>query len=336
MTVKAWAALKKSSLLVAHNFETQKLGAMDVEIQITHCGLCRSDVHLIDNDWGVSHYPLVPGHEIIGLVSKTGSQVTHLKKGDRVGVGWQRGACLTCEVCARGDENLCHDSQATAVDGTGGFADFVMTDSRFAFLIPENLPSEQTAPLLCGGITVYSPLRKFGILPHMNVGVLGIGGLGHLGIQFANKMGCHVTALSSSNKKEKEAHRLGAHDYLIWNEKRSLSKHKNSLDIILSTANVNIPWENLMGLLRADGKLCILGVPEEPINIRPYFFIDGRKSICGSPIGGRSTIMEMLEFASRHNILAQTEVLPMNKVNQAIQNVRDNKTRFRMVLKNNS
>lgn len=331
--IQGYAASAAKATLAPLNYAPAALGPHDIEVRITHCGICHSDVHLIDNDWGISTYPLVPGHEIIGTVAHTGSMVQHLKVGQRVGIGWQRSACLSCEFCVRGDENLCSAQTATCVRNHGGFADRIVSDARFAFSIPEALASENAAPLLCGGITVYAPLRIFEIKPHMKVGIIGIGGLGHLAVQFAAAMGCHVTAFSSSHDKAAEAKTLGAHEFVATKDPSVLAKYAGRYDFILSTANADLPWLEYVNALRPDGRLCFVGIPNEPLHIPVFTLLGGRKSICASPIGGRALIQEMLEFAARHQIAAQTEVMPLSQVNQALEKVRKNTARYRMVLK---
>ena len=334
MTIHAQAAMASKQSLKPFQYEPAALGPNDIEIAITHCGICHSDIHLIDNDWGVSSYPLVPGHEIIGTIVDAGSNVKHLKQGQRVGVGWQRSSCLVCEQCVKGDENLCPENRATCVGNHGGFAERIRTDSRFAFAIPETLDSENAAPLLCGGATVYSPLKHYGVVPSMRVGVIGIGGLGHLALQFANAFGCEVTAFSSTSEKEKEARDFGAHRFIASTSAADLKKATGSLDFILSTAFANLDWGAYLQLLRPNGKLCFVGVPSAPIQIHIGVLLGGQKSVCASVIGSRNTIHEMLEFAARHDIEAKTEVMPLADVNKAIEKVRANKARYRMVLKN--
>jgi uncharacterized zinc-type alcohol dehydrogenase-like protein len=333
MKIKGYAALAEKNPLERFTYDPERLGSWDVEVAIEHCGLCHSDIHLIDNDWGISAYPLVPGHEIVGTVTALGAEVDHLVKGQRVGVGWQRSSCLKCDYCLRGDEHLCAENQATCVGHYGGFAEAIRLDSRFVFSIPEGLASEKTAPLFCGGITVYSPLRHYDVQPNMRVGVIGIGGLGHLAIQFARAFGCEVTAFSSTPEKKDEAVELGAHHFVCTREGSAVEKVKNSLDFILSAVSADVDWATYLDILRPDGKLCIVGVPKSPITVPHFPLLIGRKVICGSVIGGRSTIRQMLEFAARHGIGAKTEVLPMDEVNRAIDKVRRNKARYRMVLK---
>ncbi|MGZ3698256.1 MAG: NAD(P)-dependent alcohol dehydrogenase, partial [Bdellovibrionota bacterium] len=236
MKITSYAAKSAKGELERFDYEAAKLGHNDVEIQISHCGVCHSDVHLVDDDWGMSSFPLVPGHEIIGLVTLKGPEVTHLAIGSRVGVGWQRSSCLSCEFCLSGREMFCLNDQATCVGNFGGFADSIRIDSRFTFPIPAGLASENAAPLLCGGITVYSPLRHYGVAPRMKVGVVGIGGLGHLALQFAHAMGCEVTAFSNSFNKEIEARDFGASHFVSSTDEAALGKLGRSLDFILVTA----------------------------------------------------------------------------------------------------
>lgn len=332
MIVHAHAAFSAREKLKPHSFEAQELSPFEVDIKITHCGICHSDIHLIDDDWQISRYPLVPGHEVVGMVSRLGSAVEHLKIGQRVGVGWQSGSCMSCEWCVRGEENLCVRNQATCVGRPGGFADRIITDSRFAFAIPESLESENAAPLLCGGITVYSPLRHYQVKPEMKVGIIGIGGLGHLALQFTRAYGCEVTAFSSSADKEAEAKKFGAHHFVVNSDKKKLTRLNRQFDFILSTVYVQMDWNLFVGLLKPHGSLVFVGAGGM-LNI-PASTLLSVKSVGGSAIGSRSMINEMLEFSARHSIKAVTEPVPMSQVNQAVERVRQGKARYRMVLTN--
>lgn len=333
MTIQAYAAHEKGAALKPFSYSPAPLKSHEIEVKITHCGICHSDVHLINNDWGNSAYPLVPGHEIIGIVDALGTEVKNVKKGDRVGIGWQCGSCMECESCVKGEENLCAQSQAVAVGGHyGGFADRVRSDSRFAFRIPEKLASENAAPLLCGGATVYSPFRNYNVRAFMKVGVIGIGGLGHLALQYAKAFGCEVTAFSNSPSKEKEAKQFGADHFVSSTSANSFKKIEGTFDFILSTVNVPLDWNSYMGLLRPHGKLCFVGVPDKPISIPVFSLLLGEKSICGSVIGSRDSIQEMLEFSARHNIAAKTEARKLSEVNEALEKVHKNQARYRMVL----
>ncbi len=336
MKINCYAAMAEKQPLEKFQLESKGLGDLDVEVSITHCGICYSDVHMIDNDLGMAVYPFVPGHEIVGIISGSGSNVTTLKKGDRVGIGWQGTSCNTCEWCIKGEENLCPEVFQSGTWGNphGGFAESIIIDSRFAFLIPENLASEDVGPLMCGGITVYAPFINYNVKPAMKIGVIGIGGLGHLALQFARAFGCEVTAFSSSPAKEKEARSLGAHNFVNSKDNDQILAIARSLDMIICTIHGDLDWNTYLAALRPNGKLCFVGVPSDLISIQPPSLIFGQLSVCGSIIGGRSAIREMLEFAARHDIKAQTEIMPMSDVNLAIARLKDNKARYRMVLKN--
>ena len=331
MPIHAHAAREKKAALKPFEYEPPPLGPHDVEIRITHCGICHSDVHLVDGDWGMGSYPMVPGHEIVGSVAAAGPEVRGLVPGDRVGVGWQRGACLACEACLSGNENLCAGNEATCVNHFGGFADRIRVDGRFAFQIPAALASGVAAPLLCGGATVYAPLRRW-VRSAMSVGVVGIGGLGHLALQFARAMGCEVTALSTSPDKEQEAHGFGAQRFLVTRDKDALRAAAGSLDFILSTAFVSQDWPSLLATLKPNGVLCVVGIPAEPISVPAFALVSGQKSIAGSAIGGRPAIREMLDFAARHGVAAKTEQRPMADADAGLAHVRAGKARYRVVL----
>jgi uncharacterized zinc-type alcohol dehydrogenase-like protein len=317
-------------------YEARELGDFDVEVAITHCGICYSDVHMIDNDLGMTPYPFVPGHEIVGNITDLGSKVATLKKGDRVGIGWQAKSCNSCEWCLRGEENLCLEVFQSGTWGNphGGFAESIIVDCRFAFPIPEKLESEDVGPLMCGGITVYAPLVNYNIKASMKVGVIGIGGLGHLALKFARAFGCEVTAFSSSPDKEEEARSFGAHHFVVSNDTDQIQKIARSLDMILCTIHGDLDWNTYLITLRPNGKLCFVGLPAGDICIQAPSLVFGQLSICGSLIGSPPTIIEMLEFAARHDIKAKIDVMPMSEVNQAIAKLKDNKARYRIVLKN--
>lgn len=331
MKVHAYAAYQAKEDLKPFDYTPTTLSAEEVEVAVTHCGICHSDVHLVDNDWGVSEFPLVPGHEVIGTVVAVGSAVTEFKMGQRVGIGWQCYSCLRCDDCRRGEENLCEHAQGIAVRHHGGFADRVRSHARFVFLIPEKLASENAAPLLCGGITVYSPFRHYDVKPYMKVGVIGIGGLGHLALQFANAFGCEVTAFSHDPSKEKEARQFGAHHFVNSTEENALDAKHASFDFILSTVSVDLNWAKYVTLLRSHGKLCFVGVTNS-VNVPIFSLLEGNKSICGSVIGSPLMIKEMLDFAAHHDICAKTQLMPMQEAHQGLNLVRQNKARYRIVL----
>jgi len=332
--IQGLAAHAAGAELVLFRYEPGELGPQEVEIEITHCGICHSDLHLITNDWGISHYPFIPGHEVIGTVAAIGDGVRSLTVGQRVGLGWQSNSCGQCEWCTRGMENLCPNSEATCVRRHGGYANRVRANVRFVFPIPEALESENAAPLLCGGITVYSPLRTHGMNPSSRVGVIGIGGLGHLAVQFARVFGADVTAFSTSAAKEAAAREMGAHRFVNTRETRALKEVAGSLDFIISTVNADQDWGIYIQALRPTGTLCFVGVPPSPVTLQAFPFISGIRSVTGSPIGPPSRIREMLDVAARHGVKAYTERFPMAKANEAIEKVKKNKVRYRAVLAN--
>lgn len=311
-----------------------KLGPQDVEIGISHCGVCHSDLHLISNDWGISQYPFIPGHEIVGSITAVGADVRSLEVGQRVGLGWQSNSCGACEWCIRGMENLCPSAEATCVHRHGGYADRVRANARFVIPIPEALESAHAAPLLCGGITVYNPLRTHGINPSSRVGVVGIGGLGHIAIQFARVFGAEVTAFSSSAAKEEEVRALGAHNFVNTRESKALKEVIGTQDFILSTVNVDQDWGVFIQALRPTGTLCFVGVPPSAVSVNAFPLISGLRSISGNPTGSPYRLREMLDVAARHGVKAQIESFPMGKANEAIEKVKKNKVRYRAVLAN--
>lgn len=320
--------------LLPYKYEPGELQENEVEIKISHCGVCHSDVHLIDNDWGFSKFPFIPGHEIVGTVAATGSNVRDLTIGDRVGVGWQADSCGICEWCRQGDEHLCAKSQPTCVGRNGGYADRIRVNSRFAIPVPAVLESENVAPLLCAGITVYSPLRNHGVRPSSRVGVIGIGGLGHLGLQFAKAFGAEVTAFSTSKNKEAEARELGAHHFLNTQDTGALKKVAGSFDFLLSTVSADQDWQGYVNALRPKGTLCVVGVPPSPIQIQAFSLLGAQRSISGSPTGSPRDLHEMLDVAARHGVKAITERFAMSKANDAVAKVKKNQVRYRAVLAN--
>jgi uncharacterized zinc-type alcohol dehydrogenase-like protein len=320
--------------LLPFRYDPGKLGSQEVEIAITHCGICHSDLHLISNDWGISNYPFIPGHEIIGEIAAKGSEVRGLEVGQRVGLGWQSNSCGRCNWCMQGLENLCHESEATCVHRHGGYASSVRANSRFVLPIPDGLESEHAAPLLCGGITVYNPLRTHGINPSSRVGIVGIGGLGHIAVQFARVFGAEVTAFSTTTAKEAESRAMGAHHFVNSRESKALKEVAGSLDFILTTINADQDWGIYLQALRPTGTLCFVGVPPSAVSLNAFSLISGQRTISGSPIGSPFRLREMLEVAARHGVKATTELFPMAKANEAIEKVKKSKVRYRAVLAN--
>jgi uncharacterized zinc-type alcohol dehydrogenase-like protein len=332
--IQGLAAHAAGAELLPFRYDPGELGPQEVEISITHCGICHSDLHLIANDWGISQYPFIPGHEIVGTVAAVGDRVKSLEVGQRVGLGWQSNSCGWCEWCMQGLENLCPAMEGTCVHRHGGYANRVRANARFVMPIPEALASENAAPLLCGGITVYNPLRTHGVNPASRVGVIGIGGLGHLAIQFARAFGAEVTAFSTSQEKEKEARDLGAHRFVNTRETRTLKDMAGCLDFIISTINADQDWATYVQALRPNGTLCLVGVPPSNVTLQAFPLISGMRTVTGSPIGSPHRIREMLLVAARHNVKAVTQSFPMSKANEAVEKVKKNKVRYRAVLTN--
>lgn len=320
--------------LLPYKFDPGEIKPYEVEIKVSHCGLCRSDLHLINNDWGISKYPFIPGHEIVGTVVGVGEHVRSLAPGQRVGVGWQADSCGMCEWCRRGEEQLCAQAQPTCVGHNGGFAEKVRVNSRFAIPLPEALNSETAAPLLCAGITVYTPLRNYGVRPSSRVGVIGIGGLGHLGIQFARVFGAEVTAFSTTKDKESEALELGAHHFVNTRDTGALKKVAGSFDLLISTINEDQDWSAYVNSLRPNGVLCLVGAPSSAMQIQGPALIGGQRAVCGSSTGSPRDLLEMLDVAARHKVKAITETFPMNKAGEAVARFKKNQARYRIVLAN--
>jgi uncharacterized zinc-type alcohol dehydrogenase-like protein len=326
MPVHAYAARVAKGKLEPFEYEPGPLGADEVEIAVTHCGVCHSDIAMIDNDFGMSAYPLVPGHEVVGTVAALGPLAgAELKVGDRVGLGWQCGSCEHCEWCHTGKEHLCARNAPTIVGHHGGWADRVRCHARFAVKLPDALASEDAGPLMCAGATVFTPMTHYGVTATMKAAVVGIGGLGHLAVQFLAKMGCEVTAISHTHSKDDEAKRL------IATQGDELKKAANSFDFILSTVSADIPWGDYVAALRPQGRLVICGIPEKDIHF-PVFPLLAEKSVSGGMVGSPSDTAAMLAFAARTGVKPMTEQFKLTDVNAALERVRSGKVRFRAVL----
>ncbi len=330
--IRGWAASSAGSVLEEREFPFPELGADDVAMEVLHCGVCHSDVHLIENDWKISEYPLVPGHEILGRVIAVGNRVAHLHAGDMVGVGWQSSSCGHCRECVGGNENMCASQGATCNGHIGGYADFHVTHSRFCFQVPERLVKPEVAPLFCGGITVYSPLCEFVTRKDARVAVLGLGGLGHLAVLFSKAMGHEVSVFSHSPSKEKEAKALGASNFFAGDIKPLVKTIGRKFDLILVTANVDLAYPAYLDTLRADGVLCFVGIPPSPLTIPVGSLLGNRLRVTASPIGSPKRIHDMLDFANVHGLTAVSEIMPMAKANEAVERVKANKVRYRAVL----
>ena len=331
-TIRAWAATGTGKALEPFEYDPGPLGAEEVEIAVEHCGLCHSDLSVIDNEWGISAYPCVPGHEAIGRVVAVGAGAKGLAVGQRVGVGWNAGSCLHCRQCLSGDQHLCATAQATIVGHYGGFAERLRSHWAWAVPIPEGLDPAVAGPLLCGGITVFAPLMLHQVPSTARVGVVGIGGLGHMALKFLRAWGCEVTAFTSSESKFDEARGMGAHRAVSSRDGNALRGLAGSLDLLIVTVNVPLDWDAFVAALAPKGTLHVVGAVLEPIPVNAMSLIMGQKSVSGSPTGSPTDIATMLEFAARHGVAPQIERFPMSRANDAIERLRAGKVRYRAVL----
>jgi uncharacterized zinc-type alcohol dehydrogenase-like protein len=330
--IKAYAAKEPGGALQPFEYEAGALGGYDVEIRVEHCGLCYSDVSMLDNAWGFSEYPLVPGHEVAGTLSAVGEQVTHLQVGQRVGLGWHSSYCMTCSSCLSGDQNLCAAAQGTIVGRHGGFADRVRANAVSVVPLPQDLDAQSAGPLFCGGVTVFNPLVQFDVKPTDQVAVIGIGGLGHLALQFLRAWGCEVTAFTSSHAKQKEAKAMGAHHVLDSRDPGVLEMAAGRFDLILSTVHAKLDWNAYVGTLRPKGRLHLVGATLEPLDLGVFPLIMAQRSVSGSPVGSPGTIANMLAFAAQHEIKPVIESYRFDQVNEAIAHLKSGKARYRIVL----
>jgi uncharacterized zinc-type alcohol dehydrogenase-like protein len=332
MGIKAWAALAAKQKLTPFEYEPAPLGDDDVDVKVTHCGICHSDVAMINNDWGWSRYPLVPGHEVIGTVAAIGRNVKNVVVGQRVGVGWQSSSCEHCEWCEAGKQNFCATEGATIIGRHGGWADYVRVQGQFAITIPDALASEHAAPLMCAGTTVFSPMLHFDVKPGMRVAVIGVGGLGHLAVQYLAHFGCEVTAVSSTHDKDEEAKSLGATHFIATKGTSELKNAANRFDFILSTASAGIAWVDAVNALRPGGRLAVAGGPEAMVQIPAFLLIGKEKTVSGARTGSPSDTAQMLDFSARHGIKPMINSFAMKDVNAALEFLESGKARYRVVL----
>ncbi|XP_004296150.1 PREDICTED: probable mannitol dehydrogenase [Fragaria vesca subsp. vesca] len=336
-----WAARDSSGILSPFYFTRRTIGINDISMKILYCGICHSDLHLAKDEVGMTIYPIVPGHEIVGEVTGVGSNVTKFKVGDIAGVGCMVGSCGSCTNCTRDLENYCPKMIWTYnkhyPDGSrtfGGYSDKLVVEEHFVVRIPDNLSLEGVAPLLCAGITVYSPMKHFGLFEHgKHLGVVGLGGLGHLAVKFAKAVGMKVTVISTSPNKKKEAmEQLGVDDFLISRDQEQFQAAMDTMDGIIDTVSAPHSLLPLMDLLKTDGKLIVVGAPLQPPELPVFPLIMGRKLIAGSAIGGMKETQEMIDFAAKHNITADVEVIPMDYVNTALERVGKVDVKYRFVI----
>lgn len=345
MTTQAYAAFNATEPLAAFSFETRATGPRDVRIEILYCGVCHSDIHSARNEWGGAHYPLVPGHEIVGRVIETGSEVSQFKAGDLAGVGCMVDSCGDCENCHADLEQFCLNGFTGTYNAAdkksggytfGGYAQQIVVDEAFVLRLPENLPLDGVAPLLCAGITTYSPLRHAGVGQGHRVGVVGLGGLGHMAVKFAASFGAEVTMLSTSRSKEADARRLGAHHFALTSKPETLQTLQGHFDFIIDTVSAPHDYTAMLGLLRTNGTLIIVGAPPEPLSIPGFALIMGRKHLMGSLIGGIRETQEMLDYCAEHEITSDVEVIAVQQINQAYERMLKGDVRYRFVIDNAS
>ncbi len=329
--INAWVAPAAKSKFIKQEIDLGPLGAEEVEVEVDYCGICHSDLSVLNNDWGISIFPAILGHEVTGRIIAKGPEVKGLKIGQKVGVGWTAGSCMHCKHCMSGHHNFCPESVFTIVGHKGGFATHVRSHWAWAIPIPDNLPMADTGPLLCGGITVFNPLSTY-TKPTDRVGIVGIGGLGHLAVKFAAAFGCEVTAFTSSESKFAEAREFGANNVVSSKDSSAIQKLAGTFDLLLVAANAPLDWTALINALSPQGRLHFVGVVPDAIPVNVFTLIESQKSISGSPIGPPSMIATMLDFAAKHQITPKTEHFPMDKINEAFDHLAKGKARYRIVL----
>lgn len=327
----AWVSRAAKQPLSLETFESGPLGAEDVEVAVEHCGLCHSDLSVLNNEWGISQYPAILGHEVVGRITAVGPSAKGLKVGQRVGVGWASGSCMHCRQCMSGNHNLCPQGQLTIVGHRGGFASHIRAHWAWTIPLPDTLRFEDGGPLLCAGATVFNPLAMFA-KPTSRVGIIGIGGLGHLAVKFAAAYGCQVTALTSSQSKFDEAKGFGAHHAVSSKDSAAIRKLAGAFDLLISTVNVPLDWDAMIGTLAPNGRLHVVGAVLEPIPVAALSLILKQRNVSGSLSASPSAIAAMLDFAARHGIAPQTEHFPMSRINETVARLESGMARYRIIL----
>ena len=332
--IKAYAAREPKGKFEPFEFDAGELGDEQIEIKVEYCGICHSDLSMLNNDWGMTLYPFVGGHEIVGTVVAAGAHVKGIEIGDRVGLGWNSATCGFCDNCISGYQINCPNLEGTIVARHGGFADRVRCNWDWAVHLPETMDATKAGPLFCGGITVFNPFVQNEIKPTDKVGVVGIGGLGHLALQFADKWGCEVTAFTSDLSKSDELKQLGADTVVNSRDSSELEKLAGKFDMILSTVNVSLDWQKYLSALAPKGKLHLVGATLEPIPVVSFNLIAGQKSVTGTATGSPIDVRKMVEFCARHGIETVTEHFKMSQINEAFERLESGKARYRIVLEN--
>ncbi len=339
--VKGYAAQEASAQLEPYSFQRREPHDHDVIIDIKYCGICHTDIHQVTNGWGGSTFPMVPGHEITGIVSQVGSKVTRYKVGDRVGVGCFVDSCRKCDPCRKGLEQYCQEGMVTTYNGIerdgktitqGGYSNKIVVDENYVLRLPENIPLDQTAPLLCAGITLYSPLVHWKAEKGKKIGILGLGGLGHIGVKIAHALGAEVTVLSHSIAKQDDAKKLGADKFYATSDDATFEKLKGYFDLIINTVSSEINLNQYLELLTLDGTMVLVGIPETESSVGAFSLVGGRRTLAGSLIGGIKETQEMLDFCGKHNIGCEIELIPIQKVNEAYKRILKSDVRYRFVI----
>jgi alcohol dehydrogenase (NADP+) len=337
----AYAVLAAGKPLVAHAIERREPGPLDVAIDVLFCGVCHSDVHQARDEWGGARFPMVPGHEIIGRVTAVGERVTKLKVGDLAGVGCLVDSCRACESCQRDLEQFCKAGPALTYNSTemdrktptfGGYSRRIVVAERFVLVVPDGLDPAAAAPLLCAGITTYSPLRQYGVAKGHKVGVVGLGGLGHMAVKLAASMGAEVTVLSSSSGKDADARRLGAHEFAVTKDASTFQKLAGRFDVIIDTVSAPHDYNKYLGMVRLQGALVLVGAPPEPAPVAAFSLIGGNKRLAGSLIGGLAQTQEMLDYCAAHGVVSDVEVIPIQQINQAYDRMVRSDVKYRFVI----
>lgn len=341
LPTQAYAAPSANQPLAPFQFNRREPGPHDVLIDIHYCGVCHSDIHQARDEWGGSIFPMVPGHEIVGTVVRTGAEVKRYKVGDKVGVGCFVDSCRECSSCHEGLEQYCESGMTGTYNDTerdgktptyGGYSTQIVVDEKYVLRVPENLPLDKAAPLLCAGITTYSPLSHWNAGPGKKVAVVGLGGLGHMAVKIAHAMGAEVTVLSHSMKKKEDSARLGADHFYATSDESTFKKLANHFDLILNTVSVELDWNQYLNLLKRDGTMVLLGVPPNAPAVHAFSLIGGRRSLAGSLIGGIKETQDMLDFCGKHGIGSDIEVIPIEKINEAYERMIKGDVRYRFVI----
>ncbi len=333
-TINAYAVNNPGDNFQPFSYTLGALSPNEVELEVLYCGICHSDVSMANNEWGMTEYPFVGGHEVIGRVVARGELVEHVAIGSVVGLGWHCGYCHNCDSCESGDLNLCANAEGTIVGHHGGFADKVRAKASSVVLIPLGIDLKSAGPMLCGGITVYNPMKQFEVKPTDKVAVIGIGGLGHIALKLLSAWGCEVTAFTSSDSKREAAVAMGADKTLNSCDVDAITAAAGSFDYIITTVNVSLDWNLYLNTLKPKGRLHFVGAVLEPLNIGAFSLIMGQRSISGSPVGAPNTIKEMFEFSKLHAIQPEVELFPMSEINEAMEHLKSGKAKYRIVLTN--